>query len=172
MNYIRHLTWVPAIWMMVIIFGFSGENATASSGLSTKVSTKIVEIGETLSGAQLSPDAKMNVIEKIHVMVRKTAHFTEYAILAMLLLLPGYLSWQKRGNRLYVQTEVICVLYAVTDEIHQLFISGRSCRVTDMLIDSAGAATGIIGILILVKLAKYLNNRNKKEKKDNAVASL
>ena len=39
---------------------------------------------------------------------------------------------------------LICVLYAASDEIHQIFVPGRSCRVMDILLDSFGSISGII----------------------------
>ena len=47
------------------------------------------------------------------------------------------------------------VAYAMTDEIHQLFVPGRSCQVTDVLIDSAGVLFGsVIGVLIFISTVK------------------
>ena len=39
---------------------------------------------------------------------------------------------------------VIGTIYAVSDEVHQLFVEGRSCEVRDMLLDSAGVAAGVL----------------------------
>lgn len=154
-KYIRHLTWIPVICVMVLIFGFSAENAQKSSGLSMRVSEKVVEIGEVLQGQQMNAGNKFDAVEKIEGLIRKTAHFTEYAVLAVLVLFAGYVSIRKRGWQLYLFTEIFCVLYAVTDEVHQLFIEGRSCRVLDMFIDSSGSAAGIFFAVLLVKLVKY-----------------
>ena len=50
---------------------------------------------------------------------------------------------------------LICAVYAATDELHQMFVQGRSCEVRDILIDSLGALTGIlIACLISVLRAK------------------
>jgi len=53
------------------------------------------------------------------------------------------------GYRGIIAALLICVLYAASDEIHQLFIAGRSGEVRDVLIDSAGASIGI-GIWMVV----------------------
>lgn len=47
---------------------------------------------------------------------------------------------------------LICVLYAISDEIHQHFVPGRGAQVKDVLIDSAGASVGIVGYLVLNRL--------------------
>jgi VanZ family protein len=73
-------------------------------------------------------------------LVSKLAHVTEYAIL-------GWLIQQARSGcnmqRVGWQSWLIAVLYAVTDEFHQSFTPGRTPAVTDMMIDSFGAAMGV-----------------------------
>jgi len=69
-------------------------------------------------------------------LIKKTAHVTEYAILSWLIQ-------NARGERrTWWQAWVTAVLYAATDEFHQLFVPGRASRVTDVMIDSVGAAIG------------------------------
>ena len=49
---------------------------------------------------------------------------------------------------------LVAVAYAVTDEVHQLFVPGRSGRITDVLIDGAGAVVGGIVVRLLMRLHK------------------
>ncbi len=49
---------------------------------------------------------------------------------------------------------LLTVLYAITDEIHQTFVPGRSGRVTDVLIDAAGAAVGVLVMTWLHRRAR------------------
>jgi len=68
--------------------------------------------------------------------------------------------YDKRGFNLILWSEVVAVLYAVTDEFHQLFISGRSAQVTDVLIDGIGAFIGcLVFYFSYKKLRKYYNNK-------------
>ena len=46
-------------------------------------------------------------------------------------------------NNIYIPI-IICILYAISDEIHQLFVPGRSGQVSDVLLDTLGAFTGIM----------------------------
>jgi len=76
-----------------------------------------------------------------HLLLRKAAHFTEYALLAALW-------WRALRSRVTESTAMLAALaiavgYAITDEIHQTFVDGRIGSPVDVLIDSAGAATGI-----------------------------
>jgi VanZ family protein len=66
--------------------------------------------------------------------LRKCAHATEYAILALLLL---------RATGSYVAAWPLAVAYAVTDEVHQMFVRGRHGSPVDVAIDAAGAALGL-----------------------------
>ena len=110
--------------------------------------------------------------------MRKAAHVTEFAALGMSLFytVRDYLEW-KCGrinvsvpqNRLTSQSAasdrmhrivlpwVIGTLYAVSDEIHQLFVEGRSCEVRDMLLDSVGVAAGVL-------LANWLDRYRRRHK--------
>ena len=85
----------------------------------------------------------------LSLIVRKTAHFTEYMILGISLAV-NVMDWRKSKGAdlsafaLWRVAWLIGTIYAVTDEIHQYFVPGRACAVTDMLIDSAGVAVGVI----------------------------
>ena len=76
--------------------------------------------------------ASKETISVLHALVRKSAHFTEYAVLFWLLL---------RGpmaGRPYLALGV-CVVYAFLDEGHQIFVDGRTPSLWDVALDSTGA---------------------------------
>ena len=75
--------------------------------------------------------------QKIEYPVRKAAHMSEYAVLA-LLIFQALTVFDRKKNRGCMALGITAA-YAVTDEFHQLFVPGRAGRVTDVLIDSAGA---------------------------------
>lgn len=56
-------------------------------------------------------------------------------------------------------TFILTAAYAVSDEMHQLFVEGRACRAFDVLVDSLGAAAGIIALYILMELYKFIKER-------------
>ena len=81
--------------------------------------------------------------------VRKFAHFFEYAVLGFLIGCALFLS-RKRFSPI---TAVICsALYSISDEIHQYFVPGRACRIFDVGVDTLGALTGtlILALIILI----------------------
>lgn len=137
-----------ALWMGVI-FWFSAQPAVESSKMSHSIGKVI---GEVLvpDFKALSSEEQEAIAEKIDYPVRKTAHAMEYAVLGGLLVLM-YGSYEIIGKKGMAYGILTGVAYAMTDEIHQLFVAGRSCQVTDILIDSAGVIFGsIIGVLIFI----------------------
>jgi VanZ family protein len=103
--------------------------------------------------------------ESVTFAVRKAAHVTEFTALGISLFytVRDFLEWrsgttnnavpQNRQTTQMIQTEklrrivlpwVIGTIYAVSDEVHQLFVDGRAGRVLDVLIDFAGSSLGII----------------------------
>ena len=76
---------------------------------------------------------------------------TEYAILA-LLVLASIAVWRGRSVvKHYGLALLTAFLYACTDEFHQLFISGRAGRFTDVLIDTTGAFLGLFLVYLIVR---------------------
>lgn len=112
------------IWM-ILIFIMSSFNSTESSNQSNFIVDIIANIFNTTN---------INILSLI---IRKLAHFTEYFILGILVynLIHSY------DKKIYIGI-IICVLYAISDEIHQLFVPGRSCQLLDILIDSMGSIAG------------------------------
>lgn len=86
-------------------------------------------------------------------LVRKTAHFTEYAILGALFYLNLRQSSKLNAPKKKILLSIILsFLYAITDEIHQLFTPGRSAQFQDVLIDTLGASFGILIVHLVIKL--------------------
>ncbi len=136
-----------------LIFWFSAQPAVESAKMSHSVGKVI---GEVLvpDFKTLSAEEQEKIAEKIDYPIRKTAHAMEYAVLGGLLVLM-YGSYGIIGKKGMAYGILTGVAYAMTDEIHQLFVPGRSCQVTDVLIDSAGVLFGsVIGVLIFISTVK------------------
>lgn len=80
--------------------------------------------------------------------LRKAAHVTEYLILTFLLYRAFRGSFNMHTFGLFIYPAVFSFVYAVSDEIHQYFVLGRSCSAQDVLIDSIGIASFCIFIKI------------------------
>ena len=77
------------------------------------------------------PDLPSNKVDYLNFFIKKTAHFFEYFILLVL--------WVRAlGRKNFVIAIGISLLYAFSDETHQLFVPGRTGRLRDVAIDGAG----------------------------------
>lgn len=123
------------IWM-IIIFLFSNQPAKESGKLSNSFLEKTI----TIFYKDINTEKKEQLIKKYGLITRKLAHFTIYLVLGVLML--STISEYNIKTKILVSI-TLCFLYALSDEIHQLFIIGRSGEIKDVLIDTAGSFIGI-----------------------------
>lgn len=139
------LSWAAVVVWMAFIFYLSSQVAEQSNQLSTGITETIIGIIR-----KLIPNAKPDLNSFNHF-VRKNAHFFAYLVLGLLtsnVLVKNKPHSYKRA----LFALLICALYAVSDEVHQLYVPGRGSQVTDVLIDSAGALVGSGFYFILSRL--------------------
>ena len=137
---------------MALIFSMSAQNATESDKTSGNVIESVLSvIYPGFDG--LSKESKAELISSFQFIARKTAHFSLYAILGLLSFLT-VISYRnlKFGLRTALSA-AICLLYAVSDEVHQLFVPGRSGEIRDVCIDFCGS---LLMITILALSARYI----------------
>ncbi len=132
--YSKYYGWLPAILWMGLIFILSHQEAGSSSQLSSGITRTLYNIiNSALPWLKLELDF-------FHFLVRKGAHFTAYLVLGILLSR----AMKPVDRKTYFRVLFLCILYAMSDEFHQTFISGRSGELRDVLIDSSGSMTGIL----------------------------
>ncbi len=88
--------------------------------------------------AWLFPHASVETLIALHAILRKLGHLTEYFVFGLLIAraLRDERGWQLHHACLAV---VLAASYAVTDELHQHFVPGRTAAVGDVGIDALGA---------------------------------
>ena len=132
-----------------IIFMFSADNSMESTKKSDSVVIKIIE---PLLGKRFS-NREDKYFEKLVLFVRKGAHFTVYLILGILLV-----SFVREFRVINYKSLLIAIclafLYACSDEVHQLFVSGRSGEKRDVVLDTVGAMVGCLIYYGLYKLRR------------------
>ena len=138
---------ITLLWAMVI-FSFSLQPADASSELSLGVGHWLIDLlPSAISDKVLA--MPQTQLEFLHTLLRKAGHFSEYLILGMLSMFTVLQSrfchkkWMGLG---------FCLLVASVDETIQLFVSGRSGQVSDVVLDFVGALCGILILLGVRKL--------------------
>ncbi len=141
--------YLPLLLWMALIFSASSDKKSFQH--SSRIIGPIVR--------WLFPKMPEESVNHWVFLVRKAAHVTEYAILAMLfwraLRKPPALrpwQWTQAGLVLF-----LVALYAMTDEWHQLFVPNRQGAFGDVLIDISG---GALGLLLLWALGKF-NKRSR-----------
>lgn len=142
----RNIFTLMVLLWMGIIFWFSAQPADQSERMSLSVGHVAGLL--FVDGYEDWPQERQEAFEEeIDHGVRKAAHFTEYAILG-LLLTAMYRAYGHEGERLFLLAAGTGSLYAATDEFHQLFVQGRSCQITDWMIDTCGVITGAAAVCL------------------------
>ncbi len=150
-KFIKYLPCATTLTIMLIIYYFSNQNAQVSTNSSSSL---IITIIKLLPDFLIKHDIEYFIIELSHI-VRKMAHFSIYALLgaSSCWMFDSLISRLKKIN-LIVISLVFCLIYACSDEIHQIFIDGRSGQLSDVLIDTIGAYVGILFICLLFKILR------------------
>ena len=157
---IRILLWVLTIAMCVVIFAFSEQDGSKSMETSGVIAEPIAKQIAS-KGPPMTKSQYRKLLDEVQHYVRKTAHFSEYALLSALvfLLMTSY-GKHRRG----LISTLFCALYASGDELHQLIGGSRTGMWQDVLLDTCGAAVGALvcwGILGLT--ASMLRKRRLRE---------
>jgi len=132
--------WLPVILWCALIFGFSTE--AGSTRRTSRILRPILR--------WFNPDISDEAIRRAQYGVRKAAHVCEYAAL-------GLLVWRAKrrpsraDRRPWDWREAglafaFAVAFALTDELHQALVPSREARVSDLLLDSLGAALGLLAL--------------------------
>ena len=140
------------IWMM-IVFMFSNEDGTKSSDTSRKVTVTVVQTFSDKTEEENEP-----IIQRVDKVIRKLAHYSIYTIGGILII--NYVYTINKNNKEKVLYSIAFGAgYAITDEIHQFFVSERSARIFDVGIDTLGVITGIAIYLVIRKIIDTAKNK-------------
>ena len=134
------IKWILVIICMLTIFFLSNDTANESSKKSDGL---IVKVSEVFVGHKLSQEEREEKIDRYVKFIRKSAHFTLYLILGLLIINAIY-EYKLEDTKTILLALSLAFLYATSDEFHQLFVPGRSGEVLDVLIDTLGSLTGIM----------------------------
>lgn len=159
----RAIFFILTVGWMTLIFIFSARPAELSSQDSSRMGHLVgkILVSDYEAWSEVQQDQYAEGIDHV---VRKTAHFTEYAILGFLLtgaVSPG-IGWKS-----VFLSGSMGILYAASDEFHQRFVPGRSGQLSDVLLDSVGVCAGVfLGVLFLRLIGERIR-RNREEKRKN-----
>src|ERR1051326_6226480 len=93
----------------------------------------------------LFPRISEAAVDQVHFIIRKTAHFTEYAVLALLAARAFRTSPRPpRSRRWWLASFALVAVVALLDEYHQTFVPSRTASIYDSFLDMTGGATALV----------------------------
>ena len=165
-NYKILISWILVLIWMITIFYLSSMDSDQSNTKSKETINVVVEntIDVTNNiGITNEPTTKDNISSIVNVLnkpLRKCMHATVYFVLVILVINAfNQMHLLTRVNT-YIYSIIICFIYACTDEIHQLYVVGRTGQFIDILIDTIGALLGC-GVFYI---GSKIINKNRKRK--------
>ena len=151
-NYIRILYAAASLLIMLAAFMFSAQSGDSSGETS-------MNITENVSQHFFIDDIGRDALEILEQIIRKLAHFIEFAALGFFVF--AFMNtFEIKRKKAIIISLVFSSIYALSDEIHQYFVPERACRLTDVLLDSFGALCGIFLFIALFELIQKIKNRH------------
>ena len=130
------------LWMTLI---FLASTPKGSSVQTYYLAKKILSLFDPAEALNATPDA----LAKVNFLIRKQAHVTEYFLLAFFIFRALRPTRFRPVSRTLIGA-FIGVLYAASDEFHQVFVPGRTPAVHDVMIDSVGVMIATVFTLCLL----------------------
>lgn len=145
---------------MGVIFYLSSQTSEVSSETSGSFIETVLRIFYP-GFDSLSVFRKEEIIDSLQFAARKAAHSSVYGILGVFSFLT-FVSYRSIAYyaRIFISLAV-CLMWAVSDEIHQLFVPGRSCEVRDVLIDFGGSLLAVVVLALFLRCIKFFYKRIK-----------
>lgn len=144
---LRIISIIFVLAWMVTVFMLSHQIAEDSSKTSSNFITVIIK----LFNKDIEQEQLETIMLKVETIVRKLAHFVLYTLGGMLITIM-FINFKEYITKTKIASFLLGATYAITDEIHQLFIPGRSGEIRDVLIDSTGILLGVFIIYLLMRI--------------------
>ena len=149
MNIKRLLSMVLVIVWMVIVFYFSHQQGEGSGNLSRNIAIKTIEIIDIRKN--IAEESKKEIIKVLEPIIRKLAHLSIYIVGGMLIC-NCVMQFISKDVISIMLSSLIGITYALSDDVHQLFVAGRSGNIKDVVIDSLGVFIGVFTYLLIIRI--------------------
>ena len=134
---IKIIMWLFVLIMIIIIFLFSNMSSGSSNSKSKEIIRDSIVLVDNVFNINMN-DVEINkLVNKLNYPFRKICHFMEYFILSLLLVISLNIS-NVGTKKTIIITICFCFIFSLSDEIHQMFIVGRSPMFIDCIIDTLG----------------------------------
>lgn len=153
LNIKKTISWLLVLLWMGIIFLLSAQSGPESGALSSNLTEQILAFLKKLN---LDVGVQVSSFESI---LRTNAHFIAYFILGILVF--NALRWDDQSPyyKSFGRALIINVVYAISDEFHQYFVPERAAELKDVLVDTAGALSGILIFLLILRIRTLVSKR-------------
>lgn len=152
-NFKRGIFIIIAILWMGVIFYFSHQNGNTSSNMSGSVTRWVVNLFVP-NFSNLTKTEQVSILKDTGYVIRKLGHYSEYAVLGFFLFAAVYV-FTPNEKIIFPIVSICGILYAISDEFHQYFISGRAPAAKDVLIDSIGVLTMLFFLGVLLNIKRF-----------------
>ena len=155
------ISWLMVIIWMGLIFYLSSMNSYESNQHSKKTITNVIEkTVETTNKFKITDkhptkEKEEDITDALNVPLRKVAHASVYFVLAIFVMYALRATssfFDKKTIVAVFLTLLLCILYAFSDEYHQMFVMGRTGQFMDVVIDTVGSIVGVITTICSRKL--------------------
>ena len=130
------------LWMGVIFYFSSMSSSKSdnqSNGFIHRTVIKVVKVFKS----DLTDSDEALITKYVVYPIRKYAHIFEYFVLYILVFL--FINcYDLDLKRKIIYSMIVCVLYACSDEIHQMLVPGRDGSIRDVFVDSFGSSIGFL----------------------------
>ena len=146
---------IVLIGIMGFIYYMSAQPVVRSGEMSFRIDRLVCRL--FVDGFEnMTAEQQQVAVYDMDFLVRKSAHFLEYTMLGLILMLTGRTFLTSHQKTAAMLTGAV---YAALDEFHQYFVPGRACQVRDVLIDYSGIVTGILTALLLMRIIIAIRNQ-------------
>ncbi len=157
---------IPALLTEAMVFFFSSQDGNESGALSGGITEKVARFLYRFFGNGRSEEESLIFLENLETLIRKMGHAGEHGLLMLAVFLPVTVFTRKKEGYLSLFPRLclsflITVILAASDEIHQLFVAGRACELTDVLIDASGALAMGLAITVIDLILRHFKNKSK-----------
>ncbi len=152
------------LWMG-LIFHFSSETGMESHEVSSGVTLLFCRTVQWLTGKNVLASLSPHQYAMLEAGFRKLAHMSVYMMLSFHAMLVMFTFPFPMVFRM-VASLAFCVIYAITDEFHQMLVDGRSPQAFDVFIDSVGSVGGIILALLFFCVVYTIWHMHRERKRE------
>ena len=156
-NILRGALFILLIITFIVIFNFSNQIGEKSGGLSREITEDMTKNVQSIQ--KLEENEKNKVLKKIEHIIRKTAHLLLYTLIGIITM-SLMCTYNVKGSKRIETSLIVGVIYAVSDEIHQIFIPDRTASIIDVGIDSCGVLVGSLIVFLIFNVIKKFVEKN------------